>query len=191
MTRYQTEMASEQSRSVMIFTIVTIIFLPLSFFSSVFGMNVSNWSGTPTNPSLDYVILVMATISLLVIVIALAAAFNVYLRRAMHRISRRFWHRIARPLWHLLARAPFKKLRRIASQKSEDPDVERGLIRSRRLSKSANMDGPVPCSNLTTAVSDELGSSGDGYAYGYVNEYGKGYGYGYGYGDAGVVDKKD
>ncbi len=37
MTRYQTEMASEQSRSVMIFTVFTIIFLPLSFFAVSFS----------------------------------------------------------------------------------------------------------------------------------------------------------
>ena len=37
LAREQTEVAADQSRSVMIFTIFTIIFLPLSFFASVFG----------------------------------------------------------------------------------------------------------------------------------------------------------
>ena len=39
--RKQTEVAADQSRSVMIFTIFTIIFLPLSFFASVFGKSPS------------------------------------------------------------------------------------------------------------------------------------------------------
>ena len=43
LAREQTEVAADQSRSVMIFTIFTIIFLPLSFFASVFG----------TSPSVD------------------------------------------------------------------------------------------------------------------------------------------
>lgn len=37
LAREQTEVAADQSRSVMIFTIFTIIFLPLSFFATVFG----------------------------------------------------------------------------------------------------------------------------------------------------------
>ena len=37
LAREQAEVAADQSRSVMIFTIFTIIFLPLSFFASVFG----------------------------------------------------------------------------------------------------------------------------------------------------------
>jgi Mg2+ and Co2+ transporter CorA len=36
-----------QGRSIMLFTIITIIFLPLSFMTSVFGMNASDFS-TPT-----------------------------------------------------------------------------------------------------------------------------------------------
>ena len=49
LAREQTEVAADQSRSVMIFTIFTIIFLPLSFFASIFGMNISEWSGVDTN----------------------------------------------------------------------------------------------------------------------------------------------
>ena len=41
LAREQTEVAADQSRSVMIFTIFTIIFLPLSFFASVFGISPS------------------------------------------------------------------------------------------------------------------------------------------------------
>lgn len=34
-----------QGRSIMMFTVVTIIFLPLSFMSSIFGMNAKELSG--------------------------------------------------------------------------------------------------------------------------------------------------
>jgi len=44
--------ASVQSRSVMIFTAITIIFLPLSFFTSYFGMNLTDIS--KTNHELRY-----------------------------------------------------------------------------------------------------------------------------------------
>ncbi|KAF1358915.1 hypothetical protein EJ07DRAFT_121732, partial [Lizonia empirigonia] len=42
---------SKQGRAVMLFTIVTIIFLPLSFFTSYFGQNVSELTGDDQNPS--------------------------------------------------------------------------------------------------------------------------------------------
>jgi len=45
-----------QGRSLMLFTIVTIIFLPLSFMSSVFGMNASDFDapGGGNNMSLKH-----------------------------------------------------------------------------------------------------------------------------------------
>lgn len=49
LAREQTEVAADQSRSIMIFTIFTIIFLPLSFFASVFGINAREWSGVSQN----------------------------------------------------------------------------------------------------------------------------------------------
>ncbi|KAK4185380.1 hypothetical protein QBC35DRAFT_389598, partial [Podospora australis] len=42
---------SQQGRVIMSFTIVTIVFLPLSFFSSYFGQNVREISGEAGNPS--------------------------------------------------------------------------------------------------------------------------------------------
>jgi len=47
-SRLQTELASSQNLSVMIFTTFTVIFLPLSFFTSLFGMNTREW-GVPEN----------------------------------------------------------------------------------------------------------------------------------------------
>jgi hypothetical protein len=42
-SRLQTELASSQNLTVMIFTTFTVIFLPLSFFTSLFGMNTREW----------------------------------------------------------------------------------------------------------------------------------------------------
>lgn len=48
-SRLQTELASSQNLSVMIFTIFTVLFLPLSFFTSLFGMNTKEWGGEDDN----------------------------------------------------------------------------------------------------------------------------------------------
>jgi Mg2+ and Co2+ transporter CorA len=43
MARWQAELSQNQSRSVMVFTIFTVVFLPLSFFTGLFGMNIREW----------------------------------------------------------------------------------------------------------------------------------------------------
>ncbi|KAI1435961.1 hypothetical protein GGR50DRAFT_654048 [Xylaria sp. CBS 124048] len=48
-SRLQTELADAQNTSVMIFTIFTVIFLPLSFFTGLFGMNTREWGGPNEN----------------------------------------------------------------------------------------------------------------------------------------------
>jgi hypothetical protein len=45
----------KQGRSIMLFTIITIIFLPLSFMSSVFGMNASEFSSPNGGNSMSLV----------------------------------------------------------------------------------------------------------------------------------------
>ncbi|KAL6825433.1 hypothetical protein J3E69DRAFT_366034 [Trichoderma sp. SZMC 28015] len=42
---------TQQGRIIMLFTIITIIFLPLSFFTSYFGQNVSELTGDTSNPT--------------------------------------------------------------------------------------------------------------------------------------------
>lgn len=76
-SRLQTELASSQNLSVMIFTIFTVIFLPLSFFTSLFGMNTSEW-GTETRPypSLAFIGEVSLPASAAMIVATLVAAFS-------------------------------------------------------------------------------------------------------------------
>ena len=94
LAREQTEVAADQSRSIMIFTIFTIIFLPLSFFASMFGINAREWSGVRENMSLRTIFTYMRSISIAVIVVALLVAFNKVTRRLMQKL----WKSSAGPI---------------------------------------------------------------------------------------------
>ena len=109
LAREQTEVAADQSRSIMIFTIFTIIFLPLSFFASVFGINAREWSGVSENLRLHTILSYMGSISIAVIVVALLVAFNKLTRRLVQRL----WKSSAAPLrkWYQrIAWAPDRNL---------------------------------------------------------------------------------
>lgn len=73
-SRLQTELASSQNLSVMIFTIFTVIFLPLSFFTSLFGMNVIEWDRQL--PTMAFIGEVSLPISAFLILATLIAAFS-------------------------------------------------------------------------------------------------------------------
>lgn len=99
LAREQTEVATEQSRSIMAFTIFTIIFLPLSFFASIFGINSREWSGEGNNYlPLHQIFTYMGSISLAVIIVALLVAFNKITRRAAQKV----WQIVGAPIYNLL-----------------------------------------------------------------------------------------
>lgn len=88
--RWQAEATQNQSRSVMVFTIFTVIFLPLSFFTSLFGINAREWSGTKENLTLGEMFRIGAPTSFAIIAIALLLAFSEKLRGAVtksHKIG--------------------------------------------------------------------------------------------------------
>lgn len=96
LARKQTEVAADQSRTVMVFTIFTIVFLPLSFFASIFGMNARELNGDPSQEiPLQHIFTYMMCISLAVIIVALLVAFSRHTRRAAQRL----WQRGALPVW--------------------------------------------------------------------------------------------
>ncbi|KAL9098317.1 MAG: hypothetical protein Q9163_006008 [Psora crenata] len=98
LAREQTKVAADQSRTVMIFTIFTIIFLPLSFFASVFGINAKEWSGPQSNLlPLHRIFTYMLTISVAVIIVALLAAFS----KVSRKLALTIWHRGASPFVRL------------------------------------------------------------------------------------------
>lgn len=114
LAREQTEVAADQSRSVMIFTIFTIIFLPLSFIASVFGINSREWSsnGGSGYLPLQQIFTYMISISLAVIVIALLVAFS----RHTRRLAQKLWRWVALPLLEKIRkkRPPDKALDSVA-----------------------------------------------------------------------------
>ncbi|KAF8244624.1 hypothetical protein K440DRAFT_666037 [Wilcoxina mikolae CBS 423.85] len=65
----------EQGWTMMIFTVFTIVFLPLSFYTSLYGMNIKEWAGEQKYASARSVAVYMGSISTVVILIALILAF--------------------------------------------------------------------------------------------------------------------
>ena len=105
LSREQADNSQEQARSILIFTIFTIVFLPLSFFASVFGINAREWSGQPNNPTLHTIFTYMGSISVGVIAFALFVGFNKFTRRAVQNV----WRHTAGPLyaWYCQKRKTF------------------------------------------------------------------------------------
>ncbi|KAI0513340.1 hypothetical protein F5B22DRAFT_647891 [Xylaria bambusicola] len=91
-SRLQAELASSQNLSVMIFTTFTVIFLPLSFFTSLFGMNTQEWGGPDENnfPSLKLIGAISLPASAFLIAITLVAAFSGRIQGLIKLIYRYF-----------------------------------------------------------------------------------------------------
>ncbi|KAF7117440.1 hypothetical protein CNMCM5793_006385 [Aspergillus hiratsukae] len=115
LARWEAEVTQTQSRSVMVFTIFTVIFLPLSFFTSLFGINVREWSGTDTNPDFRQMFLIAGPSSVAIILIALLLAFNESLRETVSKA-----HAILSGMARDFLLAPAKKALRL-SRSSEKP----------------------------------------------------------------------
>lgn len=89
--RYALKRADEsvtQGRSIMLFTIITSIFLPLSFMSSVFGMNVIDFHTKDGEDSMTLrrMISFLFPISVLIILIFFAVAFSALVRKWIYTI---------------------------------------------------------------------------------------------------------
>lgn len=108
LARQQADLASAQNRSVMIFTVFTVIFLPLSFFTSLFGMNTQEWGGG-NNISLRTIGLIGIPASFFLVTSALFVAWSTSARRAFKSLSKRmrrtknrtkrWWNRRVVKLW--------------------------------------------------------------------------------------------
>ncbi|KAH8884663.1 hypothetical protein GQ53DRAFT_386984 [Thozetella sp. PMI_491] len=90
-SRLQTELASSQNLSVMIFTIFTVLFLPLSFFTGLFGMNTSDWAGDLV-PSLSDIGAIALPTSFVLIIVTLMAAFSSRVQTVFRIILNYFKH---------------------------------------------------------------------------------------------------
>lgn len=83
LSRQQADLASAQERSVMIFTVFTVIFLPLSFFSSIFGMNTYEWGGAG-NLRLRTIGVIALPASAALVVVALVVAWSTSMRKTLN-----------------------------------------------------------------------------------------------------------
>jgi len=89
----------KQSGSIMIFTIVTIIFLPLSFFTGLFGMNAKELMAG--NYSIGFFSAIMYPISLVIICISLGLALNSDFRLLVEiGLGKPFWTIFSR-MWRV------------------------------------------------------------------------------------------
>lgn len=85
LSRLHADLASAQSRSVMIFTIFTVIFLPLTFFTGLFGMNTREWEAE--TPTLGFIGAIALPSSFAIIALSLIAAFSTQARRFLQWIG--------------------------------------------------------------------------------------------------------
>ncbi|KAJ2992152.1 hypothetical protein NUW58_g2264 [Xylaria curta] len=118
-SRLQAELASSQNLSVMIFTTFTVIFLPLSFFTSLFGMNTQEWGGPDPNdfPSIKLIGVISLPASAFLIAITLVAAFSGRVQgliKLSYRAALATVEICARPV-----RASVEQLARLAPQASK------------------------------------------------------------------------
>ncbi|KAG6356068.1 hypothetical protein INS49_015453 [Diaporthe citri] len=142
LSRQQADLASAQNRSVMIFTVFTVIFLPLSFFTSLFGMNTREWGGGNNTP-LRTIGSIALPASALLVVSALFVAWSTSVRKAFKSLSkrvrraknraRRWWKRQLAALWKRNDDRPRTRLgMRKMRRKREAMEVKRQKNRMKR-----------------------------------------------------------
>ncbi|TGJ80423.1 hypothetical protein E0Z10_g8343 [Xylaria hypoxylon] len=126
-SRLQAELAQSQNLSVMIFTTFTVIFLPLSFFTSLFGMNTREWGDPNDFPSLKIIGAISIPASALLIAITLVAAFSGRtqgLIKMVYRAFLAFDDLLSQPL-----HASVEQLKRLMPQSSKESSQKRKRIK--------------------------------------------------------------
>lgn len=81
-SRAQVEVSARHGRSIMLFTIVTIIFLPMSVLATMFGMNVKQLN-RDSALDLGYISAILFPVSFAIAMLALILAFNETLRELL------------------------------------------------------------------------------------------------------------
>lgn len=125
-SRLQTELASSQNLSVMIFTIFTVIFLPLSFFTSVFGMNTVEWENQP--PTIGFIGEVSLPLSAFLILATLVAAFSSHVQVLFGKAWRRAvggWEALVEGAEHMQPDDRRRKMERKRADRAREEREER------------------------------------------------------------------
>ncbi|KAG7144074.1 hypothetical protein HYQ46_007190 [Verticillium longisporum] len=94
MSLKQSEETVKQGRSIMLFTVVTIVFLPLTFTAAIFGMNALEL-GSNESLKIGQEFATIFPVSIFIIVITLAIAFSTWIRTFLWSI------------WHVVANTPY------------------------------------------------------------------------------------
>ncbi|KUI53424.1 Protein SERAC1 [Cytospora mali] len=132
-SRLQTELASSQNLSVMIFTIFTVIFLPLSFFTSLFGMNTVEWDRQL--PTMAFVGEISLPISVVMILATLVAAFSSHVQiffGTAWRRAVRAWDALVEALRRLEPEAWRRDKERLRAERAREEREERETRRKDR-----------------------------------------------------------
>ncbi|KAK6833421.1 hypothetical protein PG987_008115 [Apiospora arundinis] len=129
-SRLQTELTSTQNLSVMIFTTFTVIFLPLSFFTSLFGMNTQEWGGADDNfVSLRTIGAISLPASAFLVALSLVAAFSSRVQSAfkyLFRHARTGVEGVKHQLGRMLPRASKEaKQRRVKLKEDRKKELKR------------------------------------------------------------------
>lgn len=169
-SRLQTELASSQNLSVMIFTIFTVIFLPLSFFTSVFGMNTLEWSDQ--YPSLSYIGEISLPVSAFMILATLIAAFNSRVQTVSQLVYRRLKkivQSVVESAKRLQPEAARKAKKRMRADKERDMRVWR---EERRMEREYDFWATVKKQRTNLGTYEIPGSNKNGMATGNVGRAG-------------------
>lgn len=75
--------SESQNKAILVFTVVTVIFLPLSFFTSYYGMNLRDLVDTARNQAYFWKVCGSATLA--IVLFTALSAFRQQLRRAVRR----------------------------------------------------------------------------------------------------------
>lgn len=132
LSRLHADLASAQSRSVLIFTTFTVIFLPLQFFTGIFGMNTREWGGGDNLP-LRTIGIIGIPASVALIVGTLIVAWSTTARRFFKWIGRQYGY-MMRWLYAVFGRPVARKMMKYMARRGkrrqgqgEDRDGKGGL----------------------------------------------------------------
>ncbi|KAF7550345.1 hypothetical protein G7Z17_g5773 [Cylindrodendrum hubeiense] len=117
LSRLHADLASAQSRSVMIFTTFTVIFLPLSFFTGLFGMNTQEWGGENNLP-LKTIGAIALPSSMLLVAVSLIVAWSNTARRFFRWLSH-LYGGLTRWLWVTLGQPVERKAAEMGRKAAE------------------------------------------------------------------------
>lgn len=139
LSRQQADLATAQNRSVMIFTTFTVIFLPLSFFTGLFGMNTQEWGGGDFLRLTTIGAIALPTSALLVLgalVVAWSSSVRKFFKYVRKRVQRtktkgkRWWLSLVKVKADEKPRT--KKMREMFRKKKAELEVKKQTKRLKR-----------------------------------------------------------